>query len=267
MDELLTNLIGQKDRVSGEILQPGEKVYICEPCQLGYHKDSWEFLNKVCEQCNSSIQNLYTLPLCITFRDISPNTNNNSFINADNLLRSGLEKANNQNYGKAIKYFSQALQLNSNLAEAYYHRGVAHSKLENFKAAIKDFTQAIRINVRDAKSYFQRGNAYFDSDNFQASLNDYIQAVTICPDYHDAYFNLGIVNDFLGKKEIAIDYFSKVINFTNDPEAYYYRANIHSEIANIQAAIKDYKRVLNLNPNHKQAQINLDLIYYQINPI
>ncbi len=147
MDELLTNLIGQKDRVSGEILQPGEKVYICEPCQLGYHKDSWEFLNKKCEQCNSSIQNLYTLPLCITFRDISPNTNNNSFINADNLLRSGLEKANNQNYGEAIKYFSEALRLNSNFAEAYYHRGTIYYKLGENQAAIKDFAQAISLNL------------------------------------------------------------------------------------------------------------------------
>ncbi|MGB3651666.1 MAG: tetratricopeptide repeat protein, partial [Rivularia sp. (in: cyanobacteria)] len=146
MDELLSNLIGQKDRVSGEILQPGEKIYVCEPCQLGYHQDSWEFLNKECEQCKSSINNLYILPLCITFIDISPNTNNNSSINADNLLSSGLEKANNQNYGEAIIDFTEALRLNSNFAEAYYHRGNVYYKLGENEAALKDFAQAISLN-------------------------------------------------------------------------------------------------------------------------
>ena len=63
IQELLNNLIGQKDRVTGQVFKSGEQVYFCIPCQLGYHKDSWEFLNQKCEQCSSYQAGVYTLPL------------------------------------------------------------------------------------------------------------------------------------------------------------------------------------------------------------
>ncbi|MDB9322753.1 hypothetical protein PN483_06040 [Nodularia spumigena CS-591/04] len=60
-EELISNLIGQKDRVTGDVFNSGEKVYFCVPCQLGYHEDSWQFLDRKCEQCKSANVNTYTL--------------------------------------------------------------------------------------------------------------------------------------------------------------------------------------------------------------
>lgn len=60
-EELIRKLIGQKDRVTSEIFNAGEKVYFCVPCQLGYHEDSWQFLDQKCDQCKSSNVNMYTL--------------------------------------------------------------------------------------------------------------------------------------------------------------------------------------------------------------
>ena len=79
INELLTNLVGQKDRVSNDILQPGEEVYVCQPCQLGYHQDSWEFINKKCEQCDSSINKLYSLPI-----DTTIDNDDNDFLSSQN---------------------------------------------------------------------------------------------------------------------------------------------------------------------------------------
>ena len=178
INELLTNLIGQKDRVSGEILQAGEKIYACESCQLGYHQDSWEFLNKECEQCNFSISKLYTLPFNITFKDI-PLTQ--SFNSAEDLLHSGLKKIKSKHYSQAISDFSEALKIHSNFAEAYYHRGVAHHQLDNFKAAIKDFSQAININPNYDLAYNNRGAAYQELGQMHLAIKDYTQALRINP--------------------------------------------------------------------------------------
>ena len=62
VEEVVKNLIGQKDIVSSEVFQAGEKVYVCVSCQLGYHEDSWQFLNQACEQCKSSNVKRCTLP-------------------------------------------------------------------------------------------------------------------------------------------------------------------------------------------------------------
>jgi hypothetical protein len=76
IEQLLTNLIGAKDNVTGEVFKPGDKAYFCVPCQLGYHEDSWEYLNKECNQCKSSQASIHTLPIVISLTDIN-RTNNN----------------------------------------------------------------------------------------------------------------------------------------------------------------------------------------------
>jgi hypothetical protein len=53
IEKFLQTLVGQKDLVSGEILKSGEKVYVCLHCRLGYHEDSWYYLNRMCEQCKA----------------------------------------------------------------------------------------------------------------------------------------------------------------------------------------------------------------------
>ncbi|NJN76133.1 MAG: hypothetical protein HC796_07945 [Synechococcaceae cyanobacterium RL_1_2] len=50
---LLNQLIGRKDRVTGEIFRAGEEIYVCFRCELGYHQDSWDFLEQQCEQCGA----------------------------------------------------------------------------------------------------------------------------------------------------------------------------------------------------------------------
>jgi hypothetical protein len=69
IQELLNNLIGAKDIVTGEVFKPGDKAYFCVPCQLGYHEESWEHLNKECDQCKSSQASIHTLPILISFTE------------------------------------------------------------------------------------------------------------------------------------------------------------------------------------------------------
>lgn len=76
IQELLNNLIGQRDIVTSQVFTSGEQVYFCVRCQLGYHEDSWEYLNKECNQCKSSQASIHTLPIVISFTDIN-RTNNN----------------------------------------------------------------------------------------------------------------------------------------------------------------------------------------------
>lgn len=68
IEQILSNLVGQKDRCSGEILQSGQKIYVCLPCQLGYHEDSWNYLHQKCDQCKADETQIksYILPEIVT---------------------------------------------------------------------------------------------------------------------------------------------------------------------------------------------------------
>lgn len=214
LDEQLSNLIGQKDRVSQEIFSAGEKVYFCVNCQLGYHEDSWQYLNQKCEQCKSSNISMYNLKLTcvretnnlitdeiltnIKFTDITKvNTSN-----ADDLFKQGLEEINRKNYIKANEHFTKILELAPiNNTEVYYNRGFTYYKLKKYYEAIEDYNRVIILNHQHANAYANRGNVYYSLGNFLQAIDDYNQALSIKPDHHQARINLDLSRSKLVKTQ------------------------------------------------------------------
>ena len=52
----------------------------------------------------------------------------------------GFEAGNNGNHKAAIEYFSKAIELDPNNAEAYFNRGNAKFNLSNYTGAFEDFS-------------------------------------------------------------------------------------------------------------------------------
>ncbi|MGD1076316.1 MAG: tetratricopeptide repeat protein, partial [Thermodesulfovibrionales bacterium] len=69
---------------------------------------------------------------------------------------------NEGRYDKAVKEYSEAISMDSSLAEAYYHRGLAYYRTEHYDEAIGDYTKAISLypSPPDAQVYLSRGIAY-----------------------------------------------------------------------------------------------------------
>lgn len=130
---------------------------------------------------------------------------------ASDWFSQGLIKANQQDYQGAISDFTQAIQLNSQSAEAYYQRGLIYGKYaegkilradgtlpgcqrvsdysivckvdvtlnwrqENRQKAIVDFTQAVQINPQYAAAYHQRG---LNQEKQQDKLQDFQVAIDL----------------------------------------------------------------------------------------
>ena len=94
-------------------------------------------------------------------------------------------------YDKAIVHYTEAINLNSELAEAYYNRGVAYAKKGEFDLAIQDFNKAIDLNPEYAKAYYNRGVAYAKKGEFDLAIQDYTKAIDLNPEDADAYCNRG----------------------------------------------------------------------------
>ena len=75
-------------------------------------------------------------------------------------------------YNDAIAHYTEAIDLNPELAEAYYYRGVAYSNIGNFEAAIQDFNKVINLDSKDAVVYFHRGKAWLHLNEWQKAKVD-----------------------------------------------------------------------------------------------
>ena len=94
-------------------------------------------------------------------------------------------------YDKAIVHYTEAISLNSELAEAYYNRGVAYGNKGEFDLEIQDYTTAIDLNPEHANAYNNRGVAYSNKGEFDLAIQDFNKAIDLNPELADAYCNRG----------------------------------------------------------------------------
>lgn len=167
---------------------------------------------------------------------------------AEQFLKEGNGKINNQEYAQAIICFSKAIALNDKFKEAYKNRGISYSLTNQYNKAVLDFDQAILLSNTDYTLYNYRGMANFelangDKGKVQLVIPDLENSLKLNPDYIEGYLNLSKVYIVLGNYEQAIK--ESTIAITKDKDngkAYYDRGMAYYHHNNLTMACLDWKR-------------------------
>lgn len=184
----------------------------------------------------------------------------------------------------AIQDYNHVISLRPKDPFRYYARGLAYTTMEEHALAAADFTKAISLNPSYAGFYLARARSNRALGKYARSLADYEkyagtwkkasreilnEAIPVSLEayqYNTAQELLGYLSALgedsslwhiwqgrifynEGKWDEAISAFSKAIN-RNDKavQAYQLRGNAFREIADYEAALEDYTRVLALAP-------------------
>ncbi|MBU6346235.1 MAG: tetratricopeptide repeat protein [Cyanobacteria bacterium REEB494] len=165
----------------------------------------------------------------------------------------------------AIDDYNQAIELDSDDADAYYNRGLVRKELGDKRGAISDYTQAILLNPNYADGYYNRGLVYKELGDNQNAIYDYTQAISLDPNYAQAYNNRGNARSELGDKRGAISDYTQAISLNpNDGSLYYNRGLAYKELGDNQSAIDDYDKAISLNPNDGSLYYNRGLAYKEL---
>jgi len=83
-------------------------------------------------------------------------------INRETAIHSfkGAFYANKDQYDKAIREYTKAIEINPKFADAYNNRGNAYGEKGQYDQAIRDYTKAIEVNPKYAEAYDNRGFTY-----------------------------------------------------------------------------------------------------------
>jgi len=77
----------------------------------------------------------------------------------------------------AFEYYTNAIELDPKLADAYLGRGIAFFQFHLYYGAIDDYTKAIELDPKLADAYYNRGLAYYAMQVFPAvACDDFYQA-------------------------------------------------------------------------------------------
>ena len=93
---------------------------------------------------------------------------------------------------KAIEHYSKAIELNPQLAGAYYNRGVAYARMDDDNRAIQDYNRAIELNAGFTDAYINRGAMYWHQGNHSRAIEDFNKAIELDSSETLAYFNRGL---------------------------------------------------------------------------
>lgn len=143
-------------------------------------------------------------------------------------------------FDTAITDYTNAIELDTEYAEAYNHRGIAYLNNGNFDDAIADYTDAIRLDQEFAEAYKDRATAYLANSDFDDAIRDYTKAIQLDPDDTDIYNYRGLVHLGNSEPDKAIDDFSRAIQLMpDDPNAYYNRGIVRLSLQNWEEAKTD----------------------------
>ncbi len=171
--------------------------------------------------------------------------------------RQGIQYFDKEQYKKAVESFSNAICMQSNVAQFYNDRGVVYQKWGKYKKAISEYGKAIELNSEYVNAYNNRGIAYYYLGEFDKAVRDYDKAIQLNPECDFAYNNRGHSYGILGEYEKALNDLKKAIELNqNDINAYNNRGLIYVRLGEYAKAIKDYDKVIRLDSNNAKAYNN-----------
>jgi tetratricopeptide (TPR) repeat protein len=205
-------------------------------------------------------------------------TNSNAEAQAYALLRSAQRKylgwnedcsvrvGSHSDYWQAFQDLNQAIELNPNLAKAYYVRGLLQEREFNkSEKALADYNKALALDPSIADAYFARGLLRLSADAGGAA-EDFQKAIAINPTYARGYYGLGLVYGKIRGSHDALEKYSYAIHLNDKfAQAYYQRGLLQEDrLKNDRAALADYKRAVAINPNYFDAQSKLAFLRWKM---
>jgi len=159
--------------------------------------------------------------------------------------------------GKAASVSSQV----SDPAELIKH-AIGKQETGAYDEAIDILNQALEINAKFAPAYYQKGLIYEEWDKRKEALEAYLKAVELDPTYDDARLGLASVYGKSVLNDLAVEQYLEVAETRkNDPELQFKIALEYWYLQDIPKTANHYVRVIEIDPKHLQAHLNLISVY------
>ncbi len=106
------------------------------------------------------------------------------------IIEQGIANRQKGDFGRAIADFGEAIGVNRENADAWYHRGLTWGHMGEFRRAINDFNRVIALDIGYADAYNGRGYARYCLEDYTSAVSDFEHALLLDPDDQLTRINL-----------------------------------------------------------------------------
>jgi tetratricopeptide (TPR) repeat protein len=166
-----------------------------------------------------------------------------------------------RNYEAALLDYNRAIELKPDYTNAFVGRGITYTELGDYESALADFNHAIELDPNNGLAYSGRASSYYRSGRYENALADYLKAE-----------ELG--HSFSRLSQQRFDELRATVTATTRPSLtpsptmtanqHYQRGRSLADSGNYQAAVADYTRAIELDPNDEVIVNSRGVAYYNL---
>ncbi len=151
-------------------------------------------------------------------------------------------------FGQAEVCYSTCLELDTNNASGYFHRGVDYLFQRQFALAKRDFDAAIELDEQDSASYLNRALALKGMRELEPAIADLTAAIQLgAPETRAYYIRSQLLNE-LGRHEAAQQDLATFLELEpRDETSWLSRGLAQMKVNQPQRALADFESALKLN--------------------
>jgi tetratricopeptide (TPR) repeat protein len=228
-----------------------EKILVKEP----FHFDALQLLGMLLSQIGLEREGLHLL-----LKAVEINSSNPIVLNNLALLQHQLKL-----YTAAIESFDRAIELDPNLVDAHYNKGISLQHIFDFEGARASYLNCIRIKPEFFQAHINLGTIAELNQNFESALSHYLSALNLKQDSALLHFNLANTYKALNRVDLSLKSYDLAIHFQiNYKEAIFNKAVLLEKEKEYSSALATYERVLQLDENNLESYLNRSIIFSKL---
>jgi tetratricopeptide (TPR) repeat protein len=146
----------------------------------------------------------------------------------------------------------------------HFQLAFAYYKAQRYDLALQQFGQAAQLHPSDPDLLLDWGLTYDSLNQLLPALEKLEQSATLHPTAH-VYSQIGMVYGKLENWPEALAALGKAQQLdATFPDTYVYLGKVHFKTNQLMAALQDYQRALQLDPNNSDARHDLQAVVNQI---
>ena len=143
--------------------------------------------------------------------------------------------------------------------------GTAYLFKERLKEARQSFEVSSALSPSSTDPYINMGHIHARNKEWNKAKLKYDLALKLGANRSQVFFNSGLMRLKLNKAEEALPFLLEAIKIKNHRFLYHQElGNAFRMVKQYDSALKSYRKVLELEPNHVEAQNNIGVIFWNL---